>query len=108
MAENGEISSGNSEGSKLKQKTNTTSEDDNDPRFVFIKFVDQRGKVLHLRVKRSSQFGVAFETYRKNNNLEGCPNFMYNGSRLSPSVTPAELNFRNGEQIDVFIISYGG
>ncbi|KAL9232772.1 hypothetical protein vseg_007842 [Gypsophila vaccaria] len=104
MAENGgEISSGNSDWKKHK-----TTSDEEDSRFVFIKFVDQKGKVLHLKVKKKSQFGVAFETYRRNNNLDGLPNFMYNGNRLASTLTPAELNIRNGEQIDVFILSYGG
>ncbi|XP_074320649.1 uncharacterized protein LOC141657352 [Silene latifolia] len=97
-------SSGNSEGNTIH--TNTTSQDES--RYLIIKFVNQEDKVLHLRVRRNSTFGAAFEMYRKSSNLSVMPNFLYNGNRISPSVTPAELNFKGREQIDVFNMSYGG
>ncbi|KAH9621229.1 hypothetical protein KSS87_016410 [Heliosperma pusillum] len=98
------ISSGNSEGATIHN--NNTTQDDS--RYIIIKFVNQEDKVVHLRVKRTSTFGAAFEMYRKNSGLSVMPNFLYNGSRISPSITPAELNFKSREQIDVYTITYGG
>ncbi|XP_074320651.1 uncharacterized protein LOC141657353 [Silene latifolia] len=76
---------------------------DDDSRYVIIKFVNQGDRVLHLRVKKTSRFGAAFEIYRKNYKLSVMPNFLYNVRRLSPTSTPAQFNFKGREQIDVFI-----
>ena len=79
-------------------------------------------EIIHLKVKSSDHEEIFFkikkvtplkklmEKYCERMGLQNLNNvrFLFDGERIVPSNTPAQLNMQNGDEIDVYVEQHGG
>jgi small ubiquitin-related modifier len=79
-------------------------------------------EIIHLKVKSNDHEEIFFkikkvtplkklmEKYCERMGLSNLNNvrFLFDGERIVPSNTPAQLNMQNGDEIDVYVEQHGG
>ncbi|XP_021763780.1 uncharacterized protein LOC110728441 [Chenopodium quinoa] len=82
-----------------------------DPNFMYLKFVNQDEKATYIKVLRKSKITKAFNKYYQVNNIQhGIARFLFNGNCILPTcdATPSDLYIHDKDQIDVFREVNGG
>ncbi|KAG2434202.1 hypothetical protein HXX76_007928 [Chlamydomonas incerta] len=70
---------------------------------------DQEGAEVHFKVKSKTKLEKVIEAYCKKKALDASTvRFLYDGNRLNPASTPAELEMEDGDTIDCLITQLGG
>ena len=82
----------------------------------------ENDEIIHLKVKSNDHEEIFFkikkvtplkklmEKYCERMGLSNLNNvrFLFDGERIVPSNTPAQLNMQNGDEIDVYVEQHGG
>ncbi|XP_021748982.1 uncharacterized protein LOC110714748 [Chenopodium quinoa] len=100
-----------------QQQHDQVQQQEVDPNFMYLKFVNQNEKATFIKVLRKSKIAKAFNKYYQVNNIQhGTARFLFNGNRILPtcSATPSDpstyipLDIQDGDQIDVVREVAGG
>ncbi|PCH34819.1 ubiquitin-like protein [Wolfiporia cocos MD-104 SS10] len=85
----------------------TAEEEDVKPKLNII--VDFEGQTCTIKVKPMTAFRKVFEATEKRFGKEpGTFKFTYEGHRVRPEMTPADLNMGDGDTIDAHLEQQGG
>ncbi|PNW72397.1 hypothetical protein CHLRE_16g675861v5 [Chlamydomonas reinhardtii] len=70
---------------------------------------DQEGSEVHFKVKMKTKLEKVIDAYCKKKALDASTiRFLYDGNRVNPTNTPAELGMEDGDTIDCLITQLGG
>lgn len=71
--------------------------------------IDFEGQTCTVKVKAATPFQKIFEAAEKRFQKEpGTFKFTFDGQRIRPEMTPAELGMEDGDQIDAHLTQVGG
>ena len=70
---------------------------------------DQSEQTMHFKIKNQTRFEKVFKSYaeRKGVDLKAC-RFLFNGTRVKETATPADLEMDEGDTLDVILQQVGG
>ena len=76
---------------------------------INIKCVDQRGHELFFKLKATTPFSKMFDAYSNKTMVNvAALRFLFDGTRVSSSDTPAKLEMEDGDIVDVHMEQVGG
>ena len=76
---------------------------------INIKCVDQRGRELFFKLKATTPFSKMFDAYSNKTMVNvAALRFLFDGTRVSSSDTPAKLEMEDGDIVDVHMEQVGG
>ncbi|KAK9725782.1 hypothetical protein RND81_05G168900 [Saponaria officinalis] len=77
---------------------------------IVIKFTNNKDdKTFYCTVKRTTTFRKVFQTYCHHHNLQDdSVRFLFEDRKILPNLTPADINFPDGGEIDVMPHIDGG
>ncbi|KAL4440710.1 hypothetical protein ABPG77_000419 [Micractinium sp. CCAP 211/92] len=74
-----------------------------------IKVKDQSGGEVVFRVKPHTKFEKIINAFCQKKSVDpGQVRFVYDGNRLNPTSTPADVEMEEGDTIDAFLEQIGG
>ncbi|GHG83698.1 ubiquitin-like protein [Streptomyces griseocarneus] len=76
---------------------------------INIKVVSGSGDEIQFKIENTAQLRKVMEAYcKKTGTAMDMARFLYDGTQVSPSITPAELEMKDGDSIDVMAEQAGG
>jgi len=83
--------------------------DDKSAEHLNIKVKSQDGNEIYFKVKKTTQFRKVIQAYCKKVGSEpDSVRFLFDGQRIRPDQTPAELNMEDEDEIDAMVSQTGG
>lgn len=92
-----------------KQPSAVKTEAKPDQNTMVIKVQSQEGNELHFKIKPTTLFSKVVDQYCKCTGTErDAVRFLFDGNRIDPQKTAAEIGLHDGDEVDVMIQQFGG
>ena len=77
---------------------------------IHLKVKSNEHEEIFFKIKKVTPLKKLMEKYCERMGISNLNNvrFLFDGERIIPSNTPAQLNMQNGDEIDVYIEQHGG
>ena len=77
---------------------------------IHLKVKSNEHEEIFFKIKKVTPLKKLMEKYCERMGISNLNNvrFLFDGERIIPSNTPAQLNMQNGDEIDVYVEQHGG